>query len=178
MRSLLVVVLLARAASADVGVGLFGQTSRYGEQPNRNVGIGAQLSIDRGRLEYLAEAALSSVSFGDDFIDGVEGTMFRGGAGVRYIARRWKLPRFDFDLGFEAIAALQDIELGDGDRIVRPEFDAGFAWHFVWEHRRGGLLAVRAFFVPSPTEAVACRGPCPTNDTVTSGYMIFAAATW
>jgi hypothetical protein len=63
----------------------------------------------RGLLTGLA---IAGVSFGHgSWADGLAGTMLRRGVGVRYAARRFSLPEIDFDLGFEAIGAMQ----GDRD---------------------------------------------------------------
>jgi hypothetical protein len=183
MRTLLIAMLLTGHASADVGVGLFAQATRYADQPNGNIGAAAELSIDRGRFQYLAELAIAGVSFGDgSWADGLAGTMYRGAVGVRYRARRFSLPVLDIDLGFEAIAAMQDIEWSDRDamtaRTVRPELDLGWAWNFVYDHKIGFRTSLRAFFVPSPTQPIACRGTCPTNDAITSGFMVVTGVTW
>lgn len=179
MRSLLVLALLARVASADIGVGLAAQATRYDDRPNRNVGAAVELSLDRGRWQYLVEASILGVSFGDDWADGLAGTMYRGGAGVRYIARQFTVQdRVGFDLGFEAIAAVQDIEWQDGERDVRPELDAGFTWNIVYGRALTFRTSVRAFFTPSPTSVLACRGRCPEQDKITSGYMVVTGVVW
>ena len=179
MRSLLVVMLLAGSASADIGVGLVAQATRYDDQPNRNIGANVELSLDRGRWQYLVEGTIAGVSFGDDFTDGIAGRMYRGGAGIRHIARRFSVQdKLDFELGFEAIVALQDIEWQNGERDVRPELDAGFSWNFVYFRTIAFRTSIRAFFTPSPTSVMACRGSCPKHDEITSGYMVVTGLSW
>jgi len=179
VRSLLVLVFLARAVSADVGAGLVAQATRYDDRPNRNIGAAVELSLDRARWQYLAELAIAGASFGPDFADGVAGTMYRGGVGVRHIARRFSVQdRLDFELGFEALVALQDIEWSSGERDVRPELDAGFSWNFVFFRKIAYRTSIRAFFTPSPSSTIACRGSCPKRDEITSGYMIVTGLVW
>ena len=180
VRSLLVLVMLAGSASADVGVGLMAQATRYDGQPNGNVGAAFEVSLDRGRMQYLTELSIAGVSFGDDFFDGLAGTMYRGGVGVRYLAREFTVrDAVGFTLGFEGIAAMQDIEWRNGDRDVRPELDVGFAWNINYGRKLTWRTSVRAFFTSSPTSAMACRGSCPpSTDAITSGYMVVTGATW
>ena len=170
-------LVMAAPASADVGVGFFGQATRYADQPNRNLGAAAELSLDRGRTEYFTELSIAAVSFGRDFMDGVSGTQYRGGVGVRHIARRISKSHLDVDLAFEGIVALQDIEWSDGSREVRPELDAGFQWRFTWRDK-SMRISLRAFFTPSPTSTLACRGPCTSDDAITSGYMTVMGFGW
>jgi len=179
MRSLLVLVLLAGVASADVGVGLVAQATRYDDQPNHNIGAAVELAIDRRTWQYLVELSIAGVSFGGDFGDGIAGTMYRGGVGVRHIARRFSVQdRLVFELGFEAIAALQDIEWSSGERDLRPELDAGFSWNFVVARGLAFRTSVRTFFTASPTSTMACRGRCPRRDEIASGYMVVTGVVW
>lgn len=178
MRALVVIALLAGSASADVGVGLVAQATRYDDQPNRNIGASVELSIDRGRWQYLVEGAVAGVSFGDTFADGIAGTMYRAGVGVRYLARRFSVNKLDFELGFEAILAGQNIEWRNGERDVRPELDAGFSWNFVYRRTIGFRTSIRAFFTPSPANVMTCRGSCPKHDEITSGYMLVTGLAW
>lgn len=181
---LLLLVLLAGTARADVGAGLFAQATRYDGQPNHNVGASVELSIDRARWQYLIELAVAGVAIGDgDFFADLAGTMYRGGAGVRYLARQFTFEdAVTFELGFEAIAALQDIEWRSGERDVRPELDVGFTWNFHYGAYGKSVVfrtSIRAFFTTSPTAAIACRGPCPTSrDALTSGYGIVTGLAW
>ena len=181
MRSLVVLVLLAGAASADVGVGLFGQATRYDAQPMASGGLSFEVSLDRGRWQYLTELSIAAVSLGDaDFPDNIVGTQYRGGAGVRYLARKFSIAdAVAFELGFEGIVAMQDIEWRNGDRDVRPELDIGFAWNIHYGETVTSRWSVRAFFAPAPASAMACRGSCPaTADAITSGYMLVMGLTW
>ncbi len=178
MRALVVLVALSGTASADVAVDFLGQATRYGGQPNRNFGASVELSLDRARWQYFTELGMAGVSFGPDFADGYAGTMVRAGVGARYVARRFAIARMSFDLGFEAVAALQDIEWENGERDTRPELGAGFSWTFVFPNRIGVRTSVRAFVTPAPTSELACRGPCPTTDDLTSGYMLLTGVAW
>ena len=182
VRVLLVVVSLATTAPAhaEVGVGFFAQATRYADQPNRNFGVALELAgrPDTGaEWQYFAEVAIAAVSFGSDFTDGVAGTMVRGGLGLRYRARRFSIADVDFDLGFEGVAAVQDIEWSRGGRDVRPELAAGFAWSFT-ARAITFRTSVRAFFTSAPTSPLACRGPCMTDDAIASGYMLVTGFAW
>jgi hypothetical protein len=184
VRSLLVLVLLAGSASADVGAGLFAQATRYDGQANHNVGAAVELSIDRAKWQYLIELSVAGVALGDgSFFDNIAGTMYRGGAGVRYLARRFTVKdAMSLELGFEAIAAMQDVEWRSGERDVRPELDVGFTWNIHYGPYGKAIVfrtSVRAFFTSSPTATIACRGPCPTSrDAITSGYGIVTGLSW
>ena len=184
MRPLLVLVLLAGSAHADVGAGLFAQATRYDGQPNHNVGAAVELSIDRAKWQYLIELSIAGVAIGgEDFFDDLAGTMYRGGAGVRYLARRFTVEdAVTFELGFEGIAAMQDVEWRSGERDVRPELDVGFTWNIHYGPYGKSIVfrtSVRAFFTTSPKATMACRGPCPTSrDAITSGYGIVTGLSW
>lgn len=180
VRSLLVLVMLAGSASADVGFGLFGQATRYDGQPLGTGGLTFEASLDRGRWQYLTEVSIAAVNIGDDsFPENIVGTQYRGGVGVRYLARKFMVENaVGFELGFEGIVAAQDIEWSNGDRDVRPELDVGFAWNIHYGDTVTSRWSVRAFFAPAPTSTMACRGSCPPTDAITSGYMLVMGLTW
>ena len=178
MRLLLVLLLTASIASADVGVSIVSHASNYANQPNQTIGIGTELSIDRRHFQLLGEAAVEAVSYGEDFFSGIEGPMLRAGVGIRYFAKRFDVAKFVSDLGFEGIVALQDLELGGGDRDIRPELDLGFAWTFGMENKAAFRVSLRVTIAPSPSHAMACNGPCPTDDAVTTGSMLVMGMTW
>ena len=164
-------------AELDLGAGLFAQATRYANQPNSNVGAAVELTIDLDRWQYFAELAMASVRLGEN-ADQFAGTMYRAGIGVRHIARRFSMPRLDFELGFEALAVIQDIDWKTGEGEARPEFDVGFSWNFVFFRKVGFRTSVRAFFTPAPASEAACRGPCMTTEEITSGYMIVTGLVW
>src|SRR6185436_2356316 len=164
MRPLLVLIALAGPARADIAVDFMAQGTRSVNQPARTLGASVELSIDRPQWQYFTELGIGAVSFGDEYIEGATGTMFRGGIGMRYLARRFSIARMDWDLGFEAVAAMQEIEWGDGNREWRPELSGGFAWSFGFFQKIAFRTSMRVFFAPTPTSEVVCRGPCPSQE--------------
>lgn len=168
--------VLCGTARADIAVNFLAQGIHYGDQAERNMGASVELSIDRDQWQYFTELGIAAASFGGDFVMGTTGTMFRGGLGMRYRARRYAVARMNFDLGFEAVAAMQDIEWGDGERDVRPELAGGFAWTF--DFRKVAFrTSVRVFMTPTPKSDAACRGMC-THDEISSGFMLLTGLAW
>lgn len=180
MRALPLVVALCvgvGTASAGVGAGFVVQATRYGDQPNRNLGATLELSLDRGRWQPFTELGVLAFTLGNDAVDGRVGTLWRAGAGTRYTAREVRLSRATFALGFEALISMQHLRFTTGDALTRPELAVGPAWTF-----ETPLLtfrtSLRVFAVPSPGRAVACRGVCTGTDEPTSGFMVVTGVAW
>jgi len=189
MRSVFIVLALCGTAAADdgdddldtsKGVSFVAQAARYADQPNRNMGVGIEFSVDYKRWQYLFEGTVAGVSFGKDFGDGLEGTMYRGGLGVRYIARKFHVRNFDTELGFELIAAVQNIEWEDDDNDVRPELGLGFSWNFIFFETIGFRTSLRVAWTRTPgVGTMTCPGSMACgDDRITAGFMLVTGLTW
>lgn len=180
MRCITAVIALllgAGTATAGVGAGFIAQATRYGDQPNRNLGATLELSLDRGAWQHFTELGVLAFSLGDDVIDGHAGTLWRGGLGTRFLAHRVRMPRMDLVQGFEVLAAVQYVELATGSATTRPELAAGWVWSF--EHAKIAYrTSIRAFVVPAPSRMVTCRGECEGHGVSTSGFMVVTGLAW
>ena len=175
--TLVALLLGAGTASAGVGVGFIAQATRYGDQPNRNLGATVELSLDRGAWQHFTELGVLAFSLGDEIIDGHAGTLWRGGLGTRFLAHRVRLPSIDFVQGFEVLAAAQHLQFTSSSGITRPELAAGWAW-IPGNSRIAFRTSVRVFVVPSPSRTVSCRGACPGHDVATTGFMVVTGLAW
>jgi hypothetical protein len=175
--ALVALLLGAGTASAGVGVGFIAQATRYGDQPNRNLGATLELSLDRGAWQHFTELGVLAFSLGNEVIDGHAGTLWRGGLGTRFLAHRVRMPRMDLVQGFEVLATAQHLQFPSGTGTTRPELAAGWMWSFA--HARIAFrTSVRVFMVPSPSRTVSCRGACPGHDVATSGFMVVTGLAW
>jgi hypothetical protein len=171
----------------SIGVGVQGHGSRIGGQSEGGFGPNLELAVGRGRWQYLAEGAFASSNLSDGSTPApqmdIAGRMFRGGVGLRWLARQFMFDRSGgVELLLSSLLGVQRLSFDDGGRLVRPELalGVGIQGRGFRRPRLAVRLESRVVFTPNAREGtlVACRVSCANEAGSSTGFMTGIAFAW
>jgi hypothetical protein len=146
-------------------------------------GSGPQLeaALGAGAWQAFAEGSVSRVSLGEDDMPFARGGRWRGGIGVRWIARSFELENFFApELAFEVVTGMQHYDWDAGGTLQRGDIGVGVAWQgrfFARKQQFGLRMSARVMYAPAGRDHVAalCTGSCElpgaTTNTGLTGVM-------
>ncbi len=171
------------------GIGVQGHATRIGGRSEGGAGPIVEAAYGRGRWQYAVEGSWASSSHDewggpDPDVDRmrIEGHMWRGAAGVRWLARQFA---FDSSGGVELLlqshVGVQRL-VYDGSRLTRPELAIGVAigGRGYRRPRIGFRLDARVLFTPNDREGtiVACGGRCTSEAAASTGFVTGITFIW
>jgi hypothetical protein len=174
---------LSPLAKRSITVGVGGHNGKLAGLDENGWGPNLELAIGRPRWQYFAEGGVARVKLGP-VGDRTPGFKWRGGVGVRWLARSFELgDRGSIDMQLEAFTGVSRFQFEDLPRFTRPDLGFGVGYQvrgFFGDERRkqaGLRVTMRVYFAPTSDvleeiKMIACRGTCPTTaGTSNSGLM-------
>lgn len=119
------------ARSFALGLQIHG--TRVDGEPESGVGPSVEYALGRGRWQYLVEAAFSDTNRAKAMSPGgsddmrVDGSLWRGGLGARWLARQFTPDSSGgVELFLHSLVGAQRFRYDDGVKATRPEVSLGF----------------------------------------------------
>jgi hypothetical protein len=107
--------------------GITGHGGRVNGRPEAGVGPTLELGYGRGRWEYLATGSFESSSLARTDAMSVNGTRWRGAAGMRWLARQFiPIEELAVELHLRGLAGVSRYHWDDGNE-TQPDLDLGLA---------------------------------------------------
>lgn len=173
---------LPPVAGRSITLGFTGQGGKVAGVPLGSVGPSVELALGHRRLQSFVEGSVSLVWLGVD-TDRSTGVQWRGGVGVRWLARSFELGRrASLDMHLEAVGGMSRFQLEDRARFSRPDLGIGVGYQLRAFRERANRparqvafrVSARAVFARSDSrdEQIACRGTCEMSPATDSGLMM------
>ena len=149
----------------SLSVAIVAHESKLSGLAEDGTGPQLELAVGSGSWQGFVEGSISRVGLGpkQDFD---RGARWRGGIGVRWIARSFELGKHvAAELVLEGVTGMQRFEWDMGGDMSRGDAGVGIGWQsrfFVREHQFGMRFVARVMYAPTSRDrAVAlCTGSC------------------